>query len=47
MLADDDRHDTIIPITIRAYAVGHEDKIVVFREATFTYPRADVIKQSK
>ena len=44
MLANDPRHDTIIPITIRAYAVGHEDKIVVFRESTFTYPRADVIE---
>ena len=47
MLANDPRHDTIIPITIRAYAVGHEDKIVVFRESTFTYPRADVIEKAK
>lgn len=46
-LADDSRHDTIIPITIRAYAIGHEDKIVVFRESTFIYPRADVIKKSQ
>ncbi|MDD5373007.1 MAG: cytochrome c oxidase accessory protein CcoG [Sulfurimonas sp.] len=44
VLADDARHDTIIPITIRAYAIGHEDKITVFRESTFVYPRADVIK---
>lgn len=44
-LAKDSRHDTIIPITIRAYAVGHEDKIVVFRESTFTYPREDMLKQ--
>ena len=34
---------TIIPITIRAYALGHEDKIVVFRKATFTFPRLDII----
>ncbi len=47
MLAHDGRHDTIIPITIRAYAVGHEDKIVVFRKSTFTYPRSDIIKASK
>jgi cytochrome c oxidase accessory protein FixG len=47
MLANDPRHDTIIPIMIRAYAVGHEDKIVVFRESTFTYPRADVIEKAK
>ncbi|OHE00146.1 MAG: cytochrome c oxidase accessory protein CcoG [Sulfurimonas sp. RIFCSPLOWO2_12_FULL_36_74] len=46
-LVEDGRHDTIIPITIRAYALGHEDKIVVFRESTFTYPRADVIKNIK
>lgn len=46
-LAENARHDTIIPITIRAYAVGHEDKIVVFRESTFTYPRDDVIKSAK
>ncbi len=46
-LAENARHDTIIPITIRAYAVGHEDKIVVFRKSTFTYPRDDVIKSTK
>ncbi|MCF6310475.1 MAG: cytochrome c oxidase accessory protein CcoG [Sulfurimonas sp.] len=47
MLADDSRHDTVIPITIRAYALGHEDKIVVFRKSTFTYPRADIIEGAK
>lgn len=46
-LAENARHDTIIPITIRAYAVGHEDKIVVFRKSTFTYPRDDVIRDTK
>jgi len=46
-LSDDDRHDTIIPITIRAYAIGYEDKITVFRESTFTYPRADIIGENK
>jgi hypothetical protein len=46
-LANDSRHDTIVPITIRAYAIGHEDKIVVFRGSTFTYPRADIIKNTK
>lgn len=43
-LSEDARHDKIIPLTVRAYAVGHEDKIVVFRELIFTYPRADLIK---
>lgn len=46
-LVDNARHDTIIPITIRAYALGHEDKIVVFRKSTFTYPRADVLEEVK
>ena len=47
VLADNDRDNVIIPITIRAYAIGHEDKIVVFRQATFTYPRADAISGAK
>lgn len=46
-LADDARHDTIIPITIRAYAVGHEGEIEVLRESTFTYPREDVLREAK
>jgi hypothetical protein len=47
VLANDDRKDTIIPITIRAYAVGHEDKIVVFRKSTFVYPKSTIIKNLK
>jgi len=47
ILSDDARHDTVIPITIRAYAIGHEDKIVVFRKSTFIFPRADVLKKAK
>jgi len=47
ILADDDRKDTIIPITIRAYAIGHEDKIVVFRKSTFTFPKANILKKAK
>ena len=47
VLANDNRHDTIIPIQIRAYAVGHEEdtekqkKIVVFRDSIFIYPKAN------
>ena len=44
MLVDDSRQDTVIPITIRAYALGHEDKVVVFRKSTFVFPRSDIIK---
>ena len=46
-LSHNEREDTIIPITIRAYALGHEDKIVVFRKATFTFPRLDIIAKHK
>jgi cytochrome c oxidase accessory protein FixG len=49
MLVDSNRHDTVIPITIRAYALGHDKvdsdpKIEVFRSSTFTYPRSDLLK---
>jgi len=44
---DNKRDDVIIPITIRAYAIGHEDEIVVFRKAVFTYPREDAIAGAK
>ncbi|MEA2099081.1 MAG: cytochrome c oxidase accessory protein CcoG [Campylobacterota bacterium] len=47
VLVDNDRKDTIIPIKIRAYAVGHEDKIVVFRDSTFVFPKADILKAAK
>jgi len=47
MLVDNDRKDTVIPITNRAYAIGHEDKIVVFRNSTFVFPRSDIVKQEK
>ena len=46
-LVDDPSKDTVIPITIKAYALDKEgkiiDKIVVFRKATFTYPREDIL----
>jgi len=47
VLVNDDRKDTIIPIKIRAYAIGHEDKIVVFRDSTFIFPKASILKQAK
>lgn len=47
VLVDDARKDTIIPITIRAYALGHEEKIVVFRNTTFIFPKAGVLKKAK
>ncbi|MDF1875352.1 cytochrome c oxidase accessory protein CcoG [Sulfurimonas sp. SAG-AH-194-I05] len=47
LLVDDARKDTIIPLTIRAYAIGHEENIVVFRQANFTFPRTDVLNAKK
>ncbi len=48
-LVDDLTQDTVIPITIKAYALDSKgkiiDKIVVFRQATFTYPREDMLKK--
>ncbi len=46
-LVDDPRKDTVIPITIRAYAVGHENEIFVLRKSTFTFPREDLLKSAK
>lgn len=47
MLVDDERKDTVIPITIKAYAVDAKDKVVVIRKSTFTFPRADLLKKEK
>ncbi|MBD3823147.1 MAG: cytochrome c oxidase accessory protein CcoG [Epsilonproteobacteria bacterium] len=51
MLVDDERHDTVIPIKIKAYALDKDgkiiDKIVVYRDSTFTFPRADIIRAAK
>ncbi|MDA7818101.1 cytochrome c oxidase accessory protein CcoG [Sulfurimonas sp.] len=46
VLVDDARQDSIIPIQIRAYALGHEEKIVVYRDSIFIFPRADVLKDA-
>lgn len=47
MLVDNDRKDTVIPITIHAYAIDDKEKIVVDRQSTFTFPRSDVIENAK
>ena len=41
VLATDARKDTIIPITIHAYAVDAKEKIAVDRQSTFVFPRHD------
>lgn len=45
MLVNDDRKDTVIPITIRAYAIDAKDKVIVDRQSTFTFPRADLLSK--
>lgn len=47
MLVDNARKDTVIPITIHAYAIDDKEKIVVDRKSTFTFPRSDVIENAK
>ncbi len=42
VLVDDASKDTIIPITIRAYAIDEKERIVVDRHTTFIFPRKDI-----
>jgi len=44
MLVNDERKDTVIPITIKAYALDDKEKVTVIRESTFTFPRADLVR---
>ncbi|MFA5215170.1 cytochrome c oxidase accessory protein CcoG [Sulfuricurvum sp.] len=44
ILVKDDRKDTVIPITIKAYALDNKEKVMVTRESTFTFPREDVLE---
>ena len=46
LLVKDARKDTVIPITIKAYAMDDKEKVVVFRQSTFTYPRYDIIEKA-
>jgi len=51
MLVDDTRKDTIIPITIHAYALDKDgkesEKISVLRKSTFIFPKESVLKAAK
>ncbi len=44
-LVDDNTKDTPIPVIIKAYAVDDPQRVVVFREAVFVFPRADKLTQ--
>jgi len=46
-LAKDNKKDTPIPITIKAYAVDDKEKVVVERHTTFVYPRLDVLEEHR
>ncbi|HEX5669899.1 MAG TPA: cytochrome c oxidase accessory protein CcoG, partial [Sulfuricurvum sp.] len=47
ILVNDKRKDTVIPITIHAYAMDDKKKIVIDRESAFTFPRADLLEEEK
>jgi cytochrome c oxidase accessory protein FixG len=47
-LAKDSTKDTVIPITVKAYAVDDKDnKIVVYRNTTFVFPRYDILQKKR
>lgn len=47
VLVEDEHKDTVIPITIHAYALDDKEKIVIDKKSTFTFPRADLLKGEK
>jgi polyferredoxin len=51
ILADDERKDTIIPITIHAYALNPDgtksEKISVIRHTTFVFPKKSILEKAK
>ncbi|MDQ1297871.1 MAG: hypothetical protein QG558_409 [Campylobacterota bacterium] len=47
ILVNDKNKDTVVPITIHAYAVDDKKKIVIDKESTFTFPRADLLKEKQ
>jgi len=46
LLVNDDRKDTVLPITIHAYAVDDKEKIAVDRQSTFIFPRYDKYEEA-
>ncbi|HEC1776655.1 cytochrome c oxidase accessory protein CcoG [Campylobacter sp. RKI_CA19_01128] len=45
-LADNDRKDTVIPLTIKAYALDDKN-IIITRESNFVYPKNSIIEHKK
>ena len=46
MLVKDERKDTVIPLTIHAYATDAKETISVIRKTTFVYPRYDQLQKA-
>ena len=46
-LVKDNKKDTPIPITIKAYAVDDKERVVVQRNTTFIYPRYDQLEKHR
>lgn len=44
-LADSDRHDSILEVQLKAYAVDAKDTIYANREIRFTFPRSDILRK--
>jgi hypothetical protein len=44
-LVDDNTKDTPIKVILKSYAVDEPERIFVFREVVFFYPRADKLKK--
>ena len=44
VLVSDNTKDTPITITLKAYAKENPEKVVVYRKATFIYPRLDKLQ---
>lgn len=44
VLVEDNTKDTPLPITLKAYAKEDSERVVVYRKATFFYPRLDKLK---
>lgn len=45
ILVSDDKKDTPLPITIKAYAIDEKDRVVVIRNSVFVFPRIDILQK--
>ncbi len=45
VLADSDRHDSILEVKLKAYATDAKETIFADRDISFTYPRMDILRK--